>query len=448
MLALRSHEPDHMASVLIVDDDHEFTSGMAEFLHRDTHSVRVANSVASARVALGERTPALLLLDLMLPDGNGLELLDEIREAPPCRVVIVTGHPGVKSFIQDLVGRHVSYLTKPIEPRDVVALLNAVGTEEPDLDDGPHHFGLLIGEHPAMQAVYAQIRRVAPTDSAVFVRGESGTGKELVAEAIHRVSARRGPYVPVNCGGLSRELVSSELFGHERGSFTGANRRHVGFFERAQGGTLFLDEITEMPIEMQVQLLRVLESGRLVRVGGEGEVEVDARIITASNRDPAEAIRDGKLREDLYFRLCVFPIALAALRERGDDFERLATAFLDNLNARHGTAKGFAAGTFDQLKRHHWPGNVRELKHAVHRAYILAEAPDGELRAPERFEIPWEDDGLRVGRSIRAVEKDLIMATLEHFGGDKRAAAATLGISLKTLYNRLNEYAATETDPA
>jgi two-component system, NtrC family, response regulator HydG len=431
-----------MTSVLIVDDDDAFTSGLAEYVRRGGHGVRTASSVSGARQALEQSVPGLLLLDLMLPDGNGLDLLDELKAHPPRRVVVITGHPGVKSFVHGMVGDRVSYLTKPVEPRDVIAIVNALGDDEGPNEAGRLHYELMVGECDAMQTVYRQIRQVAPTDSTVLVLGESGTGKELVAEAIHRESRRSGEYVPVNCGGLSADLVASELFGHERGSFTGANRRHVGFFERANGGTLFLDEISEMPLGMQAQLLRALETGRVLRVGGEGEVEIDARIIAASNRDPHEAIRQEQLREDLYFRLSVFPIQLPPLRERGDDLALLATAFLDELNQRTGTAKAFAPDALTALKRHHWPGNVRELKHVVNRMFIMAEGGDGRLEAPSRFDAPGAVDGLRAGRSIRDVEEQLIRITLEHFDGDKSAAAATLGISLKTLYNRLNEYAA------
>jgi two-component system, NtrC family, response regulator HydG len=432
-----------MTSVLIVDDDDAFTSGLAEYVRRSGHQVRTANSVDAARRALEESMPSLLLLDLMLPDGNGLDILEELKTDPPRRVVLITGHPGVKSFVHGMVGERVSYLTKPVEPRDVISIVNALDDDaEPDEATAALHFGLMIGECDAMQRVYRQIRQVAPTDSTVLVLGESGTGKELVAEAIHHESHRAGDYVPVNCGGLSTDLVASELFGHERGSFTGANRRHVGFFERANGGTLFLDEITEMPLGMQAQLLRALETGRVLRVGGEGEVEIDTRIIAASNRDPHEAIREEQLREDLYFRLSVFPVQLPPLRERGDDLPLLATAFLHEFNQRAGAAKSFAPDALTALKRHHWPGNVRELKHVVNRMFIMAEGDDGRLDAPTRFDAPGAVDGLRAGRSIRDVEEQLIRITLEHFDGDKNAAAATLGISLKTLYNRLNEYAA------
>jgi DNA-binding NtrC family response regulator len=300
--------------------------------------------------------------------------------------------------------------------------------------------GQLLGASDAMRTVYEQIRQVAPTNSTVFIQGESGTGKELVADAIHRLSDLGGAFVPVNCGGLSGELVSSQLFGHEKGSFTGANKRHAGFFERANNGTLFLDEITEMPIEMQTHLLRVLETSRVLRVGAEEEIDVDVRLIAATNQDPLQAVKDSALREDLYFRLSVFPIALPPLRERRGDVSLLANHFLAQLNTSNDTGHEFSKEALAALEKHSWPGNVRELKHAIHRAYIMA--TDGVIHAPDRFDdaLPADVEGLRVGRSIADVEKDLIMATLEQYQGDKKAAAASLGVSLKTLYNRLREY--------
>ena len=429
-----------MAHVLIVDDETAFTSGMADYLQLQNHSASTANNLAAARRLLSERIPDVLLLDLMLPDGSGLELLDVFGERRPQKIVIITGHSGVKSLIGGMAGDGVAYMTKPVEPRELLGLLNALKTDGQTAADDSAHFGALIGESKAMQDVYAKIKQVAGTDSTVFVQGESGTGKELVADALHRLSERAGTFVPVNCGGLSQELVSSQLFGHEKGSFTGATKRHVGFFERANGGTLFLDEITEMPLEMQTQLLRVLETGSVLRVGAEAEIPVNARLVAATNRDPAQAVRDGALREDLYFRLRVFPIVLPPLRERRGDIRLLANHFLDEINRRHDSHKSFSADALDRLERHTWPGNVRELKHTVHRAYIMAE--ENTVHTPERFEedLPSDIEGLRVGRSIADVEKDLILATLEHFDGDKKAAAASLGVSLKTLYNRLNMY--------
>lgn len=430
-----------MAQILIVDDETSFASGMAEFLRMHKHKVFTANTLVAARKILGERTPDVLLLDLMLPDGSGLEIFDAFGERRPGKIIIVTGHTGVKSLIGGMDGQGVSYMKKPIEPRELLGVVNAVATEsDEDNGDSAPQIGLMIGDSDAMQGVVSSLQQVAPTDSTVFIQGESGTGKELAADAVHRLSNRSGPFIPVNCGGLSKELISSQLFGHEKGSFTGAAKRHAGFFERANGGTLFLDEITEMPLELQTHLLRVLETGRVLRVGAESEVPVDARLIAATNRDPAEAVREGSLREDLYFRLRVFPIVLPPLRQRQGDVELLAQHFLDELNRDNKTEKTFSKDALKQFAGHHWPGNVRELKHTVHRAYIMA--GQDIVEAPEMFDddLGVEVEGLSVGRSIADVEKDLILATLEQYGGNKKAAADSLGVSLKTLYNRLKEY--------
>lgn len=433
-----------MSRILIVDDDELFTRGLAQFLRGHGHDVTAVCSLAEARAALGRSVPALMLLDLMLPDGNGLELLDDLAGLPGLRVVIASGHAGVTAFIDKLEGNNVSYLAKPIDPRDLLGLINATGGQDDEDGDEAQtlHFGLLVGEAAVMQKLYKKIAQVAPMDCTVFIRGESGTGKELVAEAVHRVSGRSGAYIPVNCGGLSKDIVSSELFGHEKGSFTGANKRHLGFFERAAGGTLFLDEITEMPLDLQTQLLRVLETETITRVGGEEEITLDARLIAATNRDPVAAIEQGKLREDLFFRLQVFPLELPPLRYRQGDVALLGQHFVADLNNKYEARKKLADTALAPLDGYGWPGNVRELKHAVHRAFIVADEDEIDAVAGDDFSAALEarNAGPAVGRSIADMERDLIVATLEHYGGDKKSAAATLGVSVKTLYNRLNDY--------
>lgn len=307
-------------------------------------------------------------------------------------------------------------------------------------------FGLLHGNSPSLQDVFRLIERVAPSDVSVMIVGESGCGKELVARTIHEQSrCADQPFVAINCGALPANLIEAELFGYEKGAFTGAIRTHQGFFERAQGGTLFLDEITEMPLDLQVRLLRVLETGQLVRVGGDREIACDVRVLAATNRDPLEAVRSGLLRQDLLYRLAVFPIVLPPLRERDDDVLLLAQHFLDERNQKHGTAKIFVPGIEEKLRRHHWPGNVRELKNCIHRAYILAEdLVDIDTPTPLQ---PSEQRGgfgktmeFEVGTTLEEVERRLIFATLDCCQGNKRRAAEILGVSLKTIYNRLNGY--------
>ena len=429
-----------MAHILIVDDEESLADGIAEYLQLQGHTAVVANSLEQARKAVKKQAPTVVLLDLMLPDGSGLELFEAFENRTPEKIIIITGHSGVKSIIGSMVGDGVIYMKKPIELRDLDGILNTLDDEPTESKPGSEHFGLLLGDSPAMQKLYKVIRQVAVTDSTVFIQGESGTGKELVSEAIHKISEREGKFVPVNCGGLTVDLVSSQLFGHEKGSFTGADQKHAGFFERAKDGTLFLDEITEMPMEIQTHLLRVLETGSVLRVGSEKELPVNARLLAATNRDPLEAVKEGVLRKDLYYRLRVFPLVLPPLRERQGDVTLLATSFMEELNQRNGAEKQLSAEALRRLEQHNWPGNVRELKHTIHRAFIMAESDLVEV--PDRFDedLPGEIEGLSVGRSIADVEKDLIVSTLAHFDGDKTAAAATLGVSLKTLYNRLKAY--------
>jgi DNA-binding NtrC family response regulator len=291
-----------------------------------------------------------------------------------------------------------------------------------------------------MQKVYDLISKVAPTDATVLITGESGTGKELVAQTISDLSSRRRrPLLPLDFGAIPQNLIESELFGHERGSFTGATQLRRGCFERAAGGTLFLDEITEMPIELQVKLLRVLESGSLVRVGGDEPVPVNVRLIAASNRVPREAVLAGKLREDLFYRLNVFPIVLPPLREREDDCLLLTEQFLQAFNAAEGSSKRLSAAARERIRAHPWRGNVRELKNELHRAFIMAEGliELGDLSQP-RGQEPAPSE---VGGSLERSERQLILVTLEQCDGDKKKAAKLLGISLKTLYNRLHVYA-------
>jgi len=307
----------------------------------------------------------------------------------------------------------------------------------------------LIGNSPSMQRVRDLIGRVAPTDSTVLICGESGCGKELVAESIHAMSPRAGkPFVAINCAAIPATLIEAELFGHERGSFTGAMRTREGVFERASGGTLMLDEITEMPLDLQSRLLRVLETKRLNRVGGSSDLEVDVRVLASTNRSPAQAFEEGRLREDIYYRLAVVTVQLPPLRERGDDVLVLAEFFLAELNLRQGTRKRLSDELRARFLRHRWPGNVRELRNAVERAYILC---DGELHLSEH-DMPTlrqsqEADGtgndliqMPVGATLEEIERTFILATLRHFDGDKRRAADVLGCSLKTLYNKLHAY--------
>ncbi|MDF1819485.1 MAG: sigma-54 dependent transcriptional regulator [Immundisolibacteraceae bacterium] len=305
-------------------------------------------------------------------------------------------------------------------------------------------FGLLRGSSKIMYKLYRTLRKVAVVDTSVLLVGESGTGKELAAQTIHQQSERcDGPFIAMNCGAIPPELVESELFGHEKGSFSGADKQRIGYFEQAAGGTLFLDEIGEMPMDTQVKFLRVLESRSFRRVGGEQDVSSDVRIIAATNRDSEEAINQGLLRKDLYFRIAQFPIYMPPLRDRGGDMIGLAQYFLNELNEINGTQKSLTEDFKDLVADYSWPGNVRELKSVMERAHILAnKVLDAEHFPSGQMDIEDNDEYLRVsvGSSLEDAEKNLIFLTLEATDGDKKKTAEQLGISLKTLYNKLNSY--------
>jgi DNA-binding NtrC family response regulator len=451
----RAAQATSTLSLLVVDDDQPFRESLAALLQAEGFSVSEADSLKSAREALGKAVFDAVLCDQELPDGNGAQVLKDHDGVAPPKLIVITGHATVQHAVAALQDGAMDYLTKPLDQaklQSTLANLRRTRALEQEVSElrgelrSRGSFASIVGRSAAMQAIFDLIQRVSPTDASVLIQGESGTGKELVANAIHALSKRReGPMLPVNCGAIPESLIESELFGHERGSFTGANAQHKGFFERADGGTLFLDEITEMPAQLQVKLLRVLETGKISRVGSSASTATNVRVLAASNRDPKEAIRQGKLREDLYFRLAVFPIELPPLRERPGDVELLATHFLQQLNEANGTDKRWVAGELDSLAARDWQGNVRELRNAVQRAFILT---DDQLRAQDAISSRSRsaDVGassgiqLEVGCSIADAERELIEATLEHVRGDKAEAAKILGISLKTLYTRLNLY--------
>ncbi|PXW22781.1 sigma-54-dependent transcriptional regulator [Paraburkholderia caballeronis] len=444
-----------MPHVLIVDDDAGTREALAAVVGNDGLTTALAGDLREARIQLVRQTPDVVFTDLKLPDGSGMDLFEDLDPRSGVEVVVITGHATVETAVEALKSGATDYLVKPINLQRVKAILNRmpragdlkaeIGTLRGELRR-MGRFGLMLGNSSAMQEVYDQISRVAPTAASVMLVGESGTGKEVAAQTVHQLSLRRKhEFLAVNCGAISPNLIESEMFGHERGSFTGADRQHKGYFERANGGTLFLDEITEMPIELQVKLLRVLETGMFMRVGTTKEFETDVRLIAATNRDPEQAVADGKLRLDLYHRLNVFPISLPPLRERGKDVELLAQAFLDELNERHGTRKQFPPAVHEMLLTYPWPGNVRELKNYVQRAHIMS-GTDSDLTATVPMQIslskPAAGNAVTIpfGTSLADADRQLILATLEQCGGVKTRAAEILGISLKTLYNRLVEY--------
>ncbi|MFW7340975.1 sigma-54 dependent transcriptional regulator [Pollutimonas sp. H1-120] len=437
-----------MPHLLIVDDEPAICELISEVAAEDGYTVAHAGDIRHARIQIERQKPDVVLLDMQLPDGDGMEFWKGLALADT-QVVFVTGYSSVDSAIAALRCGAVDYLLKPLSLRRLRGVLGELKLmlQQHPLPGASDCFAKMVGQSRAMQLLCAHIEKVAPTQATVLLVGESGTGKELAAEAIHLASPRhQKPFLPVNCGAISPNLIESELFGHEKGSFTGADRQHKGFFERARGGTLFLDEITEMSMDLQVRLLRVLETGRFMRVGTHEEIVADVRVIAATNRNPEQAVADGTLREDLYHRLSVFPLELPPLREREDDVILLANNFLQKLNEENRTAKTFAPEAVQAMKDYSWPGNIRELRNYVYRSYILADdVIKGDFNS---FELHGHSAGwgfeilVPVGVPLADANRQLILATLKQCGGVKKAAAEMLGISLKTLYNRLEEYGA------
>jgi DNA-binding NtrC family response regulator len=443
-----------MPHLLIVDDEPAIRDLIAEIATEQGFTLAQAGDIRQARIQIGRQMPDVFLMDMKLPDGDGIEFWKEMALAK-AKVVFITGYSSTDSAIQALRCGAVDYLLKPISVarlRGVLGVLISLLQEAP-LPGGSDCFAKIIGQSQAIQLLQAHIEKVAPTKATVLLVGESGTGKELAAEAIHLASPRyKKPFIPVNCGAISPNLIESELFGHEKGSFTGADRLHKGYFERARGGTLFLDEITEMSMALQVRLLRVLESGRFVRVGSHEEIAADVRVVAATNRNPEQAVRDGALREDLYHRLSVFPLEIAPLRERKGDIALLADHFLAQMNKEGRTAKTFAPEALGDMEGYSWPGNIRELRNFVYRSYILAEKVIKSEFNAFVLESPGRGGNdeilVPIGISLSGFDKQLILATLKQCGGAKKAAAQMLGISLKTLYSRLEEYSAEDENDA
>jgi DNA-binding NtrC family response regulator len=450
-----------MPTALLIDDDPSILEPLKLWVEREGFQAKAKGTLEEARTALAEQDYDVLIADLELPDGKALELLPDLQHAPT-QVVLITGYATVTSAIEAFRLGVTDYLVKPVDTMRLRQILrNLMRTvdlraEVEDLRDelrSAGRFGRMVGASDAMQTVYDQVLRVAPTQAPVLVIGETGTGKELVAETVHQLSGRsKRAYVTLNCGAIAPTLVESELFGHEKGSFTGATTQRIGVFERAHEGTLFLDEITEMPMDLQVKLLRVLETRELHRIGGSTAIPADVRIVAATNRDPRQAVQDGLLREDLLYRLMVFPIRVPPLRERDGDAEQIAEHVLAQLNEEADTQKRFTPEAIELLTRQTWPGNVRELRNCVERAFILASDRIGVEALPfEEGPAPASAPGaathppeggvwVPLGASLAEAERDLIRLTLEHHGGDRTRTSKTLGISVRTLYNRIHKY--------
>jgi DNA-binding NtrC family response regulator len=443
--------------ILVVDDEHAERDGLARMVGQWGYEVETASSGEEALALIESQHPAVVLTDLVLPEMDGLTLLQKLRETgrPPI-VLLVTGHGTVESAVEAMRHGAFDYLTKPVDATRLQVLLEKSIEQESlsrEVNFLRHQlrqkgsFGQLVGQSKGMQEVYRWIELAATSTAPVLIYGESGTGKELVARTIHDLSNRRSqPFVAINCAAIPETLIESELFGHERGAFTGATERRLGCFELADGGTLFLDEIAEMDSNTQAKLLRVLQEGNFRRVGGsKQEIRVDVRVIAATNRVPSDAIQAGHLREDLFYRLNVFSIKLPHLRERKDDVPLLVKSFIEEFNRQDNRqVRGLTAEAERELERYAWPGNVRELRNVVQRAVVLSgtglidveHLPENLLKSAAP--APAAARGSIV--PIREMERDAILRALEETGQDKRRAAQLLGISLKTLYNKLAKY--------
>ncbi|MEP6899485.1 MAG: sigma-54 dependent transcriptional regulator [Rhodanobacter sp.] len=432
-------------SILLVDDDQAFTSSAAEYAMTKGCKVEVASTCEQAERLIEATSFDLLLLDLSLPDGDGLDLLKRMDAAGQGRVVVLTGYPSAKTAARAWEFQILDYMVKPLAGRRFDGLLEQAAAHAASRTchrGTVQQCGALLTQATVMNLVFNMIRRVAPLQHTVLLHGESGTGKELAARALHQYSGRSGKFVALNCGALAGDMAGSQLFGHERGSFTGAVADHAGVFEQAHRGTLFLDEFSEMPAHIQTYLLRILEGREVTRLGAHACRALDVRVIAASNREPQEAIQSGVLRADLYYRLAEFAIFLPPLRARMADVDLLAQHFVDQINEQQGVSRMLSPESLIRFHAHSWPGNVRELRHVICRANVMAEGamldawPDAPP-LPRRLEMD-----IHPGQTLEDIERRAIMLTLDHFGSDRTRAADALGISVKTIYNKLARYRA------
>jgi DNA-binding NtrC family response regulator len=443
--------------LLIVDDEDDSREALAELAESWGREVRTARDGAEALRSALEWHPDAIVSDLVMPGTDGLWLLRALRtDLPDVPVVLLTGRGSVQSAVQAIKEGAYDFIEKPLEASRLRLILDRALEKKltlreverlrrrlADLAPGSD----VIGATPGMLRVMDLARKVAPSAASVVLQGASGSGKEVLAHAIHRLSTRRdGPFLALNCSAIPSTLIEAELFGHEKGAFTGATERRPGLLELASGGTLFLDEVGELPLEVQAKFLRVLEDRKVRRVGGRAEVEVDVRVLSATHQDLKRSVQAGTFREDLYFRLAVFTIDIPPLRERAADVPLLAQHFVERFAADSGKRiQGFTPGAMRLLLAYSWPGNVRELRNVVERAVILA---DGELireeNLPPGLEPGSVDASLRLplGLTLDEVERAYLLASLERAGGNKLRTAEGLGVSEKTLYNKLNRYAA------
>ncbi len=451
-------EPSSRERVLVAEDDAAQRLGLQQLLKSWGFSVDVASDGRQALEKVAQDRPAIVLTDMLMPGMGGMDLLKALKsqDEGDIAVVMLTAQGSVETAVEAIKEGAYDYLTKPVDPQRLRIVLDQLTRRNDTLREvralrrqlqERGTFGRLVGSSLEMRKIYQVLEQAAPTAASVLVHGESGTGKELVAQTLHQLSPRASqPFVPLNCAAIPDTLLESELFGHEKGAFTGAITRRAGAFELAHKGTLFLDEIGEMTPITQAKLLRVLQERSFRPLGATREQQVDIRVVAATNVEPQEAVRQGKLREDLFYRLNVFAIELPPLRDRKDDIPLLVQAFVREFNERnHKNIAGVSDATMHILERYHWPGNVRELRNAMERSTIVAKGPFVEpadlpanLTGPQAPAASGATGDLAPGTTVDEAERRLIDITLQHTGGNKTRAAEMLGISLKTLHNKLN----------
>jgi len=455
-------EKPNLPRILIVEDEDNARKGYEALLRRWNFEVIGVASGEEALAKFQDFQPSVILLDVELPGMNGLNLLthlgEEIQRIP---VIIITGRGSDERVVQAIEAGAYWYIEKPLKPPVLRALLDralgrvrdqqAVAALTRDLRSAGK-LGVLVGSSPAMQDVMRQVEMAAPSTASVLITGETGSGKEMVARSIHMLSPRaERPFVAINCSAIPESLMESEIFGHEKGAFTGAAERRIGCFELADGGTLLLDEIAEMPAQTQAKLLRVLEDRKVRRLGSKVETPVDVRVLAATNKNPEEAVADGHLRQDLYFRLNVFHIHLPPMREHKDDLPQLVEHLLADISTKHHKkVSGVGNDVMDLFKSYPWPGNVRELRNVLERAAIASDRGTVSRqhlasdfgRAPATTSSGLGAIRFPVGTTVDAAERELILQTLNATNQNKTRAAELLGISLKTLHNKLKEYEA------
>lgn len=460
------------SQILIVDDDAGQRSDLAEMVASLGFQVTTAEDGAEALQKLTSSRASAILTDLVMPRMDGFQLLKELAErGDRTPAIVLTAFGSIDQAIKVVLDyKAFWFLEKPVQPGIMRALLDRAIQQSRLLDETDRLsrqlsyqgvLGDLVGDSPAIREIFFNIRQVAPTTASVLITGESGTGKELVARAIHSLSPRSAcPFVAVNCAALPEGLMESELFGHEKGAFTGAFERRAGCFEQAQNGTLLLDEIAEMPLSTQAKLLRVIEESKVRRLGGTADIPISVRVLAATNRPPAKAILNQQLREDLYYRLNVFHIALPPLRERRQDIPSIAATLIRDLNRKHGCrVTHLAPEVLERLEANSWPGNIRELRNVIERAAIVAgegeiclrHLPGAFASAPEppvQQNLPDDALLLRVGQPMHEVEEAYIRLTLKHTNNNRRRAAAVLGLCLRTLHNKLRLYEGKQTRTA